>query len=133
MKITDHFELAEFLVSSHPDLLISPNQAQLQNLYLLSTFALEPIRAEFGVVQITSGLRSEALNAVVGGVSSSQHLTGSAVDFICPYAVAMGPVYLWIIQTLKWPGECFWYKKKGHIHVGLPSLYVHANQEVLEA
>ena len=35
-------------------------------------------------LQINSGYRCGALNACVGGVSNSQHLTGLAADFTCP-------------------------------------------------
>ena len=35
-------------------------------------------------LQINSGYRCEALNACVGGVPNSQHLTGLAADFTCP-------------------------------------------------
>ena len=35
-------------------------------------------------LQINSGYRCPALNARVGGVPNSQHLTGLAADFICP-------------------------------------------------
>ncbi len=44
---------------------------------------LEVIRAHFGgkPITINSGYRTPAYNKKVGGVSSSQHLTGSAADF----------------------------------------------------
>jgi hypothetical protein len=35
-------------------------------------------------IHITSGFRCIELNKLVGGASSSQHITGEAIDFICP-------------------------------------------------
>lgn len=43
---------------------------------------LDPIRERLGVpVRITSGYRCKALNELVGGKDSSQHLAGYAADF----------------------------------------------------
>ena len=43
---------------------------------------LDPIRERWGVpVRITSGYRCRALNELVGGKDSSQHLAGYAADF----------------------------------------------------
>lgn len=43
---------------------------------------LDPIRERLGVpVRITSGFRCKALNELVGGIDSSQHLAGYAADF----------------------------------------------------
>ncbi len=42
---------------------------------------LDPARREYGsYILVNSGYRSPALNAAVGGVSNSQHLTGEAAD-----------------------------------------------------
>ncbi|MEM0980011.1 MAG: D-Ala-D-Ala carboxypeptidase family metallohydrolase [Cyanobacteria bacterium P01_H01_bin.58] len=47
---------------------------------------LEDIRSMFGnrPIQINSWYRDPATNLAVGGASMSQHLTGSAVDFVVP-------------------------------------------------
>lgn len=53
------------------------------NMLTLILEVLQPLRDYIGKpIIITSGYRSIALNAKVGGVSDSQHITGQAVDFI---------------------------------------------------
>lgn len=45
---------------------------------------LEQLRKEFGQCTITSGIRCKRLNAQVGGISGSCHITGKAADFYIP-------------------------------------------------
>ena len=47
---------------------------------------LERVRAALGGVPmlISSGYRSPALNAAVGGSKTSQHMLAQAADFVCP-------------------------------------------------
>lgn len=55
------------------------------NLLTLIIKCLQPIRNYIGKpVVITSGYRSPALNQMIGGVNTSQHLSGCAADFIVP-------------------------------------------------
>ncbi len=70
-----HFALSEFEhAASIPDVYLG-NAAALANL-------LERMRAAGGDVPmvITSGYRPASVNAAVGGVSDSQHITASAAD-----------------------------------------------------
>lgn len=85
MKLSEHFELAEFTRSDSAKRLgISnePTPEHQANLKLLCEHILEPIREHFGrPILISSGYRSKALNAKTPGSSStSQHCSGEAAD-----------------------------------------------------
>jgi zinc D-Ala-D-Ala carboxypeptidase len=64
----------------------TPTPAIEANLGLLA-HGLETVRALLGrPMIISSGYRSPALNAAVGGAANSQHMLGLAADFTCPAA-----------------------------------------------
>jgi zinc D-Ala-D-Ala carboxypeptidase len=83
MQLSPHFALGEFTRSQaarNRGLSNEPGSAHLANLSALAQF-LEEIRALVGrTVIITSGYRSPAVNAAVGGVENSAHALGHAVD-----------------------------------------------------
>lgn len=86
MKLSDHFWLAELLATSHRHLDNTPPAAALDSLRQLCRQVLEPARVVLGgkPILVTSGFRSVAVNAAVGGVINSQHMLGQAADFLCP-------------------------------------------------
>lgn len=131
MYLTPHFDLDEFKKSksfrSIARRMEIPSRAQ-NSLYLLCLFILEPLRAEFGPLIITSGYRNAELNQAVGGSSTSQHCSGEAADIYLPKASSMENVYNFILDELEWEGEVIYYLKRGHIHVGLPNIMVEADQ-----
>ena len=48
-------------------------------------YCMEQVRALLGgPIRITSGYRSPALNAAIGGSKNSAHMSGFAADFVCP-------------------------------------------------
>ena len=58
-----------------------PTQDHIENLKLLCEYVLEPIREKIGCpLVISSGYRSEKVNALVGGSKTSQHILGQAAD-----------------------------------------------------
>ena len=73
-KLSEHFTVREFACSDGSDeIRIDPNLVK----------CLEKIRAHFGKpVRITSGYRSHAYNAKVGGVKNSYHMKGMAADIV---------------------------------------------------
>jgi hypothetical protein len=82
-NLTEHFTLAELTVTSS-GLPNQPNATQLANLTIAAK-GMERVRSALGKpVRVNSGFRSAAVNRAVGGVSTSAHALGYAVDFICP-------------------------------------------------
>lgn len=59
----------------------TPTPEEKDNLRRLAIEVLQPIREAWrGPIVVSSGYRSSALNKAVGGVKTSQHLTGEAAD-----------------------------------------------------
>lgn len=59
----------------------TPSKHVRANLIALCRYVLEPVRKAWGgAIIVTSGYRSPALNARVGGAKTSQHTKGQAVD-----------------------------------------------------
>lgn len=88
MKLTKNFTLEEFTQSSTANRLKIDNSVpvELMSNIELTAAKLELVRAALGKpIVITSGYRCPALNARVGGVSTSAHTRGLAVDFHCSY------------------------------------------------
>lgn len=87
MKLTEHFTLAELTDSPtamRKGISNLPNDTVIGNLQRIAD-TLEQVRALFGKpLVISSGYRSSALNATVGGSKNSAHLTGLAADFTVP-------------------------------------------------
>ncbi len=86
MKLSEHFTLAEMTKTSY-NIKNVPNEAQVENLKRLCSW-LEMLRSEWNCrygegndpIIINSGFRSEAVNNVIGGTATSNHLTGCAAD-----------------------------------------------------
>ena len=89
MKLSEHFSLAE-LTKTNTGIENVPNQAQVENLKRVCRW-LERLRKRWNdlygdgddPIIINSGFRSPEVNKAVGGVPSSNHLTGCAVDIRC--------------------------------------------------
>lgn len=87
MQLSPHFPLAELTASNKAAQLgidNTPPPELLPRLVLLAEM-LERIRSTLNVpVTVTSGYRCPALNAAVGGVTSSDHTQGHAADIVAP-------------------------------------------------
>jgi hypothetical protein len=58
-----------------------PNEYEITNMYILAHKVFEPLRKWVGgPIKINSFFRSEELNKVIGGSSTSQHCQGRAMD-----------------------------------------------------
>lgn len=75
----------------------TPTLEEQTNLRRLCVDFLEPIRAQFGPVRVTSGFRAPRLNSAIGGSLLSAHCHGRAADlqFYDP-AVKLGDVMRWL-------------------------------------
>ena len=80
-KLSDHFTLGEMTKSnSHPEVYNIPSHEAIANLKRVCGW-LEVLRERSGgPVRINSGYRSPQLNKKIGGVPTSNHLTGCAAD-----------------------------------------------------
>ena len=84
MKLTEHFLLEEFTLSSTALALRIENKPEPEHLQNLRNLAsqMELVRALFEKpIEITSGYRNPKVNAAVGGVPNSAHALGHAADF----------------------------------------------------
>ena len=86
VNLSEHFSLAE-MCKTNVKLKNVPNEAQVNNLKRLCGW-LEMLRSEWNKrygegndpIIINSGYRSPAVNKAIGGVATSNHLTGCAAD-----------------------------------------------------
>jgi zinc D-Ala-D-Ala carboxypeptidase len=99
MKLTPHFTLAELTASRTAQRLNLDNMPGPDALRQLQGTAemLERIRTTLNApVVITSAYRGPMVNRAVGGVSSSDHMTGQAADIVSP---SFGSAYM-VAKTL---------------------------------
>jgi len=86
-RLSENFSLDELTVSQEAvrrGLDNTPPDAVLPALFRTAE-GLERIRESLGKpIVVTSGYRSKAVNAAVGGKETSQHVRGEAADIICP-------------------------------------------------
>jgi hypothetical protein len=86
-QLSEHFTLEEMIASqegARRGLDNTPPADVLQHLKDMCE-RLEEVRTLLGApITISSGYRSPALNAAIGGAANSAHRLGYAVDFICP-------------------------------------------------
>lgn len=79
-----HFTIKELTASvtaQRLDIDNTPTAEAVANLQQLVANVLDPLRETYGrPIYVNSGYRCPALNRAVGGVPSSQHLTGEAAD-----------------------------------------------------
>ena len=82
MQLSEHFQLGEFTKSNYPEVYNIPSHVAIENMKRVCGW-LEALRQAQGPIVINSGYRSPQLNKRVGGVATSNHVTGCAVDIRC--------------------------------------------------
>lgn len=127
MKESKYFKLEELLKSDTA--LVSqienlPSWADVKRLQELAAYVLDPIREAWGQpLIVTSGYRSPQLNAAVGGVCTSAHMVGCAVDVaLCSWSTRkVSELYELIQEMVKRYDiaidQVIYYKKKRIIHI----------------
>jgi zinc D-Ala-D-Ala carboxypeptidase len=85
--LSPHFSLPELTVSqsaARRGIKNEPTPDQIENLRRLAQ-VLEQVRAiVHKPITVNSGFRSAQVNALIGGVPTSEHCDGRAADIICP-------------------------------------------------
>lgn len=127
MKISKYFRLEE-LLGSDTALIASienlPSWSDVENLRVLAVSVLDPIREAWRQpLMVTSGYRSPQLNAAVGGVPTSAHMEGCAVDIALHHLSTRKVSELYnLIASMVDDGlididQVIYYRKKKIIHI----------------
>ena len=109
MNLTPHFTLEELTVSDVAARRGLSNQPPEEIMPALKRTALglESVRAVLGrPIIVTSGYRSPAVNRLVGGQPSSQHMKGEAADFICPAFGTPGEIVAALVKSAVQYDQC---------------------------
>jgi hypothetical protein len=101
IQLSPHFTLRELVASSHRTIDNMPiGEGLVSQLTTVAQKLLEPIRARFGPLHISSGYRCRALNEAIGGAPNSAHVFGCAADFIpIDPVVTTADVVRWICAS----------------------------------
>jgi zinc D-Ala-D-Ala carboxypeptidase len=105
MKISDHITYAEAIHSNtakRKGIDNTPNQTQVDAMKLLAEKVFEPLRDWVGgPIKVNSFFRSVVLNEKIGGVASSQHCKGQAIDIDDVYGYkSNAEMYKWVKENL---------------------------------
>lgn len=116
----EFFSIDELCASSTAkkyDIDNTPTEAIKQNLTALINRVLDPVRRLYGsYILIKSGYRCIALNAKVGGVSTSQHTKGQAADITGGSVSKNRIIFQKIIENGQYD-QLIWEKGGSWIHV----------------
>lgn len=116
-----YFTIDELCVTNHKELQEYPDKLSLNSLEFMVLNVLDPLREVCGPLVVTSGFRSLALNRLVGGSETSQHVIGEAADLIPKNVSAVEllntalllklPIYQFIFYPLE--------SNPNRVHIGL--------------
>jgi hypothetical protein len=95
-RYSRHFAAAELHVTS-TGLPNDPTPEARANLERLCVELLEPIREAVGPLRVSSGWRSPAVNAAVGGSRTSAHMRGCAADVV-PLQLALAAAWAEVVR-----------------------------------
>ena len=128
MKLSNNFKLEELIASTtaeHYRISNYPSPTEIENLKNLCENILQPIRDKWGEpLFVNSGYRSPILNRKVGGVPTSYHVTGNAVDITTRDVKKNKELFNMIVEMIKnkeiTVGELIDESKYSWLHISNP-------------
>ena len=104
MRLSKNFVLSEITRSNTATRLgitNEPSKKHLENMQVLITELIQPMRDALGPIRVTSGYRSPQLNRAIGGSSKSQHCKGQALDlqFWKDGKMCNQEIYQWVLKS----------------------------------
>jgi len=94
-----------------------PNPDELDSMKLVANLVFEPLREWYNEpIDINSFFRNEALNHAVGGVKSSQHRLGKAIDIDAGSVAENKKLFDWIKENVEFD-QLIWEKGGAWVHV----------------
>lgn len=115
---SEHFSYDELTTTSQG----IPNDPDIMarvRLVFLARLVLEPIRAAFGALLVTSGYRSPEVNAGANGAKNSYHLVGAAADIYATGGATHEDMAAWVYGQKLPIAECIVEHHTGHLHVAI--------------
>ena len=126
--VMKHFTLSEFTRSYAAQIngiKNEPSESQIRNIECLCALILDPLQECLGhPIYITSGFRTQRLNRIVGGSTTSAHMEGLAADFKVGDKEYLLDWAWCLLKSINHPyrkhiDQCIYYRNKGFIHVAL--------------
>ena len=121
MKLSENFSLLELTKSQTAErksIDNTPSPEHQENLKLLCTHILQPVRDHFErVVSVSSGYRSKELCLAIGSKITSQHAKGQAAD-VEIYGLSNQELAIWIHENLEYDQLILEYWKKEDPNAG---------------
>lgn len=130
MKYFNLDELTRSNVALTKGILNNPPAEAVMNLKALVLHVLDPARERLGEpVRVTSGYRCRTLNALVGGIPYSQHVTGHAADITADH---IEQLYTIIADTLVYD-QLIYYRARHFLHVSYVSHRKNRKQIIIKS
>lgn len=117
----ENFRYKEFIKSEtaiRHNIANIPNEQEWQNIELLTSRVLQPIRNVFGPIRILSGYRSKKVNTLINGSTTSNHCRGEAADIEPIDAkITFLEIIDWVTSNLEFRNLILEYPPYGWIHI----------------
>lgn len=133
-KISKYFTMGEAIYSStaiKKGIKNTPSWSERANIRYTAK-RLDEVRTILGrPVVVSSWFRSEKLNKIVGGSSTSGHRTGMSVDIILKKGSAGKKEYEKVKTKLKSYDQLIYYPNRGHLHIGFKQYKFQERKQVM--